>query len=358
MASDRFVVDGLWLGTAHGPTEVTVVDGRIRPVAATGGAAAERRDELPRLRMTLLPGLIDHHVHLGLVERELLAGGPLVEVHDLGWDPQETLAWRADPPRGVTLRVAGPFHTAPGGYPSGRSWAPAQAVRAVSDANDARAAVGAAAGAGVDAIKIALNSEMPLLSTELLRALVEAAHAAGLPAIVHAEGHRQAERAIDAGADTLVHTPWSEPLTDDVLERALATTWISTLAIHTGDDRATAIANLRRFHQLGGRIRYGTDMGNGPTPVGPNPAEMAALSEAGLSVDELIASMTESSATEFIDSNRVLASKRPLPRTCPELVAWLSDCTRPDGQGLDRVLRDQLDLVSWSTQPDTRRADH
>ena len=52
----------------------------------------------------------------------------------------------------------------------------------------------------------------------------------------------------------------------------LATTWISTLAIHEDADRGTAIGNLRRFHELGGRIRYGTDMGNGPTPVGPNAA--------------------------------------------------------------------------------------
>ena len=298
-----------------------VVDGRIRPVD-------EAADGLPRLRMTILPGVIDHHVHLGLVDRELLADGPLVEVHDLGWDPHEALAWREAPPRGVALRVAGPFHTAPGGYPSGRSWAPDRAVRPVTDVADARAAVASAADAGVDAIKIALNSEMPLLSDGLLGALVESAHASGLPAIVHAEGAGQAARAIAAGADMLVHTPWSEPLADDVLERALATTWISTLAIHEDTDRATAIENLRRFHERGGRIRYGTDMGNGPAPVGPNGGEIAALSEAGLSVDELIASMTVISAAEGLDTRRALVSERPLPRTCDELIGWLSSCTR------------------------------
>ena len=330
MVPERFAVDGIWLGTAHGPTVLGVIDGRLRPVDETA-------DGLPRLRMTLLPGVIDHHVHLGLVDRELLADGPLVEVHDLGWDPQEALAWREDPPSGVTLRVAGPFHTAPGGYPSGRSWAPARAVRAVTDVADARAAVATAAEAGVDAIKIALNSEMPLLSDELLRTLAECAHAAGLPAIVHAEGPGQAARAVAAGADTLVHTPWSEPLPDDVLERALATTWISTLAIHEDSDRGWAIGNLSRFHELGGRIRYGTDMGNGPTIVGPNAREIAALSEAGLSVDELVASMTEPSAAEGIDADRVLVSERPLPRTCDELTGWLSNCRRLHAEGLDEL---------------------
>lgn len=321
MAPERFAVDGIWLGGAHGATALSVIDGRVRPVA-------QAADGLPRLPMTLLPGVVDHHVHLGLVDRELLADGALVEVHDLGWDPQEALAWREHPPNGVVLRVAGPFHTAPGGYPSGRSWAPDRAVRAVAEVADAHAAVATAATAGVDFIKIALSSEMPLLRDELLRTLVECAHAAGLAAIVHAEGPGQAARAIAAGADTLVHTPWSEPLPDDVLERALATTWISTLAIHGDADRDTAIGNLSRFHELGGRIRYGTDMGNGPTPVGPSAPEIAALSEAGLSVDELIASMTDSSATEGIDIDRVLVSERPLPRTGDELTAWLSNCTR------------------------------
>jgi imidazolonepropionase-like amidohydrolase len=343
LVPERFEVDGLWLGTARGPTVVEVVDGRIRPavlpapgpvVELTGELTLGRAQLLPRLHRTLMPGVIDHHVHLGLVERERLAGGPLVEVHDLGWDPDEVLAWRANPPHGVTLRVAGPFHTARGGYPSGRPWAPAAAVREVVDVADARAAVAGAAAAGVDAIKLALNSDMPLLSDELLRALVDAAHGAGLPAIVHAEGPGQAARAVAAGADTLVHTPWSERLSDEVLEAARSTTWISTLAIHEGEDRAVAIENLRRFHELGGRIRYGTDMGNGLTPVGPNRCEIAALAEAGLGIDQLIACMTDNSGTAGIDAERLLVAERPLPRSADELSGWLEDCTRLDGGGL------------------------
>ena len=133
MAPERFVLDGLWLGSVVGPVVVSVVDGRIRPV--TGSP-----EGFPRLHVTLMPGVVDHHVHLGLVQRELLADGPLVEVHDLGWVLEEALGWRENPPAGVTVRVAGPFHTAPGGYPSGRAWAPELAVRAVVDVEDARRA--------------------------------------------------------------------------------------------------------------------------------------------------------------------------------------------------------------------------
>jgi len=168
--SERFAVDGIWLGAARGPAalelgwDAPAAPGRLRLLQAAPA-------KLPRLALTVLPALTDHHVHLGLVERELLADGPLAEVHDLGWVLEEALAWRARPPRGLTVKVAGPFHTAPGGYPSGRYWAPAAAVRALADAADARAAVADAAAAGVDAIKIALHSGMPLLGDEPLQAL-------------------------------------------------------------------------------------------------------------------------------------------------------------------------------------------
>ena len=90
---------------------------------------------------TTLPGVVDHHVHLGLVDRDLLADGPVTEVHDLGWDPREVTAWAAEPPSGLRIRYAGPFHTAPGGYPTGRSWAPDAAERHVALPDHATAAV-------------------------------------------------------------------------------------------------------------------------------------------------------------------------------------------------------------------------
>ncbi|GAB4010837.1 hypothetical protein [Nocardioides ultimimeridianus] len=275
---------------------------------------------------TVLPGVCDRHVHLGLVDHSLLAGGPVVEVHDLGWVPAEVLALRSSPPAGVRVRVAGPFHTAPGGYPSGRSWAPDGAVRAVATAEDARVAVGEAVAAAYDLVKVALNAAMPLLSDGVLRALVEEAHAAGLTVGVHAEGPGQAARAIDAGADVLVHAPW-EPLPDAVLERGRAMTWISTLAIHGRADRDVATDNIRRFRALGGTVRYGTDMGNGPTPVGLNEAEVLALGEAGLEGPELLAALCGEHPGGVPDE-RLLTSPLPEPTTAAEAVAWFGSARR------------------------------
>jgi len=280
-------------------------------------------------RSTALPGVIDRHVHLGLVDHGPLRAGPLVEVHDLGWSPAQAAAWRRRPPGDVVVRAVGPFHTAPGGYPSGRSWAPADAVRPVVDGAAARAAVAELAGQGFDALKITLHTAMPMLPDDVLHALVAAAHDADLPALVHAEGPGQAARAINAGADVLVHAPWTETLPDEVLSRAATTTWISTLAIHDEAGRAVAIDNVRRFREHGGTVVYGTDLGNGPAPVGPNAAEIRLLEQAGLTGEELLeAVLGPLEAPDAMTPERTLVSPLPRPRTAEELIAWLASATR------------------------------
>jgi imidazolonepropionase-like amidohydrolase len=274
---------------------------------------------------TELPGVIDHHVHLGLVEHRLLAGAAVCEVHDLGWDLDAVRAIAAAAPAGVCVRFAGPFHTAVGGYPSGRAWAPAGAVVQLHDAREAREAVARAAAAGVFAIKVALNAHMPLLDDRLLAELIAAARAHGLPLIAHTEGPGQARRAIGAGVDVLAHTPWEERLEGELIDAAVSAgmRWISTLAIHDGQARATAVDNLGRFHAAGGRVSYGTDMGNGSQPVGVNATEIELLGEAGITGEALLAAVCGELRREAS-----LSSPRPRPRDSAGLLAWLADCRR------------------------------
>lgn len=176
-------------------------------------------------------------------------------------------------------------------------------------------------------LKIALHAGMPLLDDRTLLTLVSAAHDAGLEAIVHAEGPGQVLRAIDAGADVLVHAPWTERVPDEVLARGVGMSWISTLAIHADSGRAIAVDNVRRFRALGGTVRYGTDMGNGPTPIGPSPAEILALEQAGLEGDDLIAAVV-GPATETLRLDRTLACELPLPRSGAELITWIGSARR------------------------------
>jgi imidazolonepropionase-like amidohydrolase len=137
-----------------------------------------------------------------------------------------------------------------------------------------------------------------MLPAATLLAVIEAAHAAGLPVVVHAEGPGTVAAAYEAGADLLAHTPWTEDLDDGLIRAAAARmTWISTLDIHgwgrPAPEQGTAIGNLRRFLEHGGGVRYGTDLGNGPLPPAVNARELRALQQAGLDPTGILRAMTE-----------------------------------------------------------------
>jgi imidazolonepropionase-like amidohydrolase len=271
-------------------------DRAVVPVAEVPAGAPQRR-----LPGTVLPGLCDAHVHSALVDLPTLAAGGLSSVWDLGGVPEKVAALAA---RGApAVRFAGPFLIAPGGYPSDRSWAPAGSCREVRSAADAAGAVGEAHAAGATLIKVTAHAGGPMLAAATLAALVEAAHASDLPVVVHAEGPGTVAAALDAGADILAHTPWTEDL-DEGLIRTSATrmSWISTLDIHgwgtATPEQDTAIGNLRRFLGHGGKVRYGTDLGNGPLPPAINPRELRALQRAGLSPAEVLATVTDADQGE------------------------------------------------------------
>lgn len=277
---------------------IEMVDGRmlLRP----GSPASDLRlSDLPRLDGVIVGGFTDHHVHLQLVDHALLHDSTLGRVIDLGGNPAAVAALSEGAARFVAVEFAGAFLTPVGGYPSDRDWAPAGSFREIADTAAATAAVAEMADAGASCIKVANNSTAgPVFSDLLFRAIVEAAAARGLPVVAHAEGVGEAQRAVRLGAARLAHAPFTERLDDaEVTAQAASVSWISTLAIHEGDTHATAVDNVRRFHAAGGTVLYGTDMGNGPMPVGLNPSELTALRDAGL---------------DGIDLLRALAPQNPL----------------------------------------------
>lgn len=270
------------------------------------------RDEPAPAGARRLDGMVtglftDHHVHLQLVDDRLLAGSRLGRVVDLGANPEVIRSLSGhnsgeiatDRPgsgpngpnragsqelRRPIIEYAGAFLTAPGGYPSDRPWAPTGSVREIADPERAAMAVDEMVAAGASAIKVVAHSESGrVLDDESFRAVVEAAAAHGLPVVAHAEGAGQAQRAVALGAVRLAHAPFTDRLDDDAIAAQAATVaWISTLAVHDEQQRTIAIDNVRRFAAAGGTVLYGTDMGNGDTPVDLRDAEVEALREAGI----------------------------------------------------------------------------
>jgi imidazolonepropionase-like amidohydrolase len=99
-------------------------------------------------------------------------------------------------------------------------------------ASDARAAVKSLQAAGADAIKVALDdaswaskTRMPVMTAEVLAAVVDEAHREGLKAFAHAPLLAHAKSALRAGADGLLHGVIDQPIDQeliDLLRRARA----------------------------------------------------------------------------------------------------------------------------------------
>ena len=279
--------------------QVVTQDGAITYAGAATPIEAADREIL--IDGFLMPAAADRHVHIELSDPAAVLAGGVTAVRDLAWPPDRIfpLADLSELPtfEGPLIRAAGPMLTGRDGYPMRASWAPAGTGREVDGREDAAAIVRELAAAGATAIKVSLNAEAgPTPSDGELAALCEAAHDADLPVTVHAQGEGQVERALGAGVDELAHTPWTHRLSEDVIAMLAARMRIvSTLDILSfGRDTPairTALENLRRFHDAGGTVIYGTDLGNGAIPAGIHTRELLLLREAGLSNEDVLAAL-------------------------------------------------------------------
>jgi imidazolonepropionase-like amidohydrolase len=250
----------------------------------------------------LIPGVIDHHVHIGLSDPRAVLRGGVTACRDLAWPPDRIFELadisQATEFDGPAVVAAGPMITTPGGYPSRAGWCPAGGWVEVDDAEEAAEAVAGIAAQDPAVIKVSMNAEAgPVLSDRALVAVCETAHARGLAVTAHVQGPGQVDRALGAGVDELAHCPWTERLAEETIEAlARRTGVVSTLDIHSYGRRTpaldVALDNLRRFAEAGGRVRYGTDLGNGPIPPGIDAREAALLADAGLNTAAILRAMT------------------------------------------------------------------
>lgn len=292
-----------WLAPGRTVEGATIVIERgVITYAGTAAQAPEPRDvEAVDVDGFVLPAIADRHVHIGLADPAAVLMRGVTAVRDLGWPPDVIfpLADASELPsyNGPLIRAAGPMLTAPGGYPTRDRWAPPGTGLEVHDPGEAERAVRMLAARGAVAIKVALNAAAgPTLSDAELAAICRTAGEEKLPVVAHVEGPGQVERALGAGVRELAHTPWTEALPDRVVQAlAKSIRIVSTLDIQSfgGDtpEVRTAVDNLRRFHEAGGVVLYGTDLGNGPIPPGVDVREVLLLAEAGLDPEEIVQAM-------------------------------------------------------------------
>lgn len=191
---------------------VVIEDGRIQSVSRdtperAGATFIEGRGR------TLLPGLIDSHVHVAddavsALEQAVVLGVTTVLDMFSGGERLNRLKQVAadDPPGLADVRTAGTGATAPGGHPT-QMGGPV-AFPTVASAGEADAFVDARIAEGADYIKIIyddLGKSAPMLSRRTLDALVSVAHRHGKLAVVHVRSEPHTREAIEAGADVLAH---------------------------------------------------------------------------------------------------------------------------------------------------------
>ena len=241
----------------NGGVTVLIDDGRIVGVDQGLSDVPDGWRVIDHPDGTVLPGLIDTHVHLvtdsGMgaldrvagysddeldavitdgLRRQLVAG--VTTVRDLG-DRRFNVIDRRDRQRSgrvgepePTILASGPPLTSIGGhchYMGGE----------VSGADAIAAAIDERVERGVDIVKVMASGGMGTLgtdvmgtqfSTEEMRLLVGRAHAAGLPVTAHAHSLSAVEQAVEVGVDGIEHcsclTPTGPMVTDELLDSLVA----------------------------------------------------------------------------------------------------------------------------------------
>ncbi|HEX7630818.1 MAG TPA: amidohydrolase family protein [Lacunisphaera sp.] len=347
--------------TARKAVTITIDGNRIAGLADGYTAAAAGDTVIDLKNATVMPGLMDMHVHLDgqqspetytegfylnpgdyalraafYAKKTLLAG--FTSVRNLGDTAYSTLALRkaitagwVDGPRVYT---AGPAIGTTGSHADPTNGYSNQVIELLPDsdtfngADAGRAVVREHVKRGVNVIKIMTtggvlslgdSAQGAQMTADEAKAVVEAAHEYGLKVAVHAHGSEGMKRAILAGADSIEHGTF---MTDEViaLMKEHGTYYVPTLsagnyimekaktpgflppsvatkALLVGPQMT---ATFQRAYQAGVKIAFGTDQG--VAPHGENAKEFVYMVSAGMKpMDAIKTSTLEASKLLGVD---------------------------------------------------------
>jgi imidazolonepropionase-like amidohydrolase len=329
---------------------VVVRDGRIVAVAPDA-PIAPGVPVIDGAGKTLIPGLIDSHVHVFPgAEKDALRFGVTTELDmfDIARDFKNWKAQRASLGKtdeadtwaaglGVTVKGGAPLQALPPGF----------SVPTLASTADAKPFVDARVAEGSDYIKVFIENlseyhssrSLPTLTRDEVCATIKSAHEDGRMAIVHAQAEWAAREAIECGADGLAHmipdkmvggdfialakahhifvlttdSVWAgasgRDLADKLAGDARVAFYLSpsqkgTLTAHdkhtTPQFFLNALANTRALHTAGIPVLAGTDAPNPATAHGVSlHEELQILVQAGFSPEDALHAATALPAATF-----------------------------------------------------------
>src|ERR1700730_6995036 len=169
---------------------------------------------------------------------------------------------------------------------------------------------------GADGIKIFAGSvertSILIMPMDLAKVIVVEAHRAGKPVFAHPSNEEGMDVAIQSGVDILAHTtptggPWSAPLIERMKAAHMAL--IPTLTLWHVESRnvppeefekrmnTVVLPQLRAYSEAGGQILFGTAVGY--IEHFDTAEEFAWMSRAGMSFQQILASLTTNPAERF-----------------------------------------------------------
>jgi imidazolonepropionase-like amidohydrolase len=301
------VFDGVRLGDPR----TVVIDGDVIGDDPTGAR------EFDAVGATLLPGLIDAHVHLhGPHDLRALAAWGVTTGLDMACWPVERVAGLRQATAGAAdFRTAGLPAIGPGGNHVHIPGMPEDAI--IRTPEDARRHVRRGAEEGVDYVKgVAEAPGEGGPPAEALAALVAAAREHGLKTVIHAASVGAFSLAVSSGADIITHVPVVGTISDEDAkamqaagQAAVPTLTMMEAILAAGPFGGASVdhllASLATLHRSGVTIAAGTDANNEPgAPVSVEHGaglhhELELMARAGIAPVEILRSATVIGAAVF-----------------------------------------------------------
>ena len=170
---------------------------------------------------------------------------------------------------------------------------------------------------GADGIKIFANSiesdGILTMPQDMAQAIAAEAHRAGKPVFAHVSNNQGIEVALKSGVDILAHTTPSDELWNPAFAQRLVAAHMAltpTLTLWDEESKkgnaspedvekwmSKAADQLRAFSQAGGQVLFGTDVGY--IQKFDTAEEFKWMSRAGMSYQEILASLTTNPAQRF-----------------------------------------------------------